>query len=159
MHVLNRLFPRQIDNTYRGHTLAIWLLALVALGKAIQGTESILNTRSVFENADGLSLDRFDPMGGALVLSLFALLGLYLLIVPALSALALIRYRAMIPLMYLMLLLLYGASRLVQLLHPVPRTDAHPVGYYVNLVLLGLMLVGFVLSLLNRPAVQGATSP
>ena len=152
--MLTRLFPRQIDNAYRGHKLAIWILALVALLKAVQGVQSIFNTRSVMENADGLSLAHFDPNGAALLLSLFALLGLYLLVVPALSALALIRYRAMIPLIYLMLLLLYGASRLVQLLHPVPRADAHPIGFYVNLAILGLTVLGFVLSLLNRPAVR-----
>lgn len=151
--MLTRLFPRQIDNAYRGHKVAIWILALVVLLKAIQGVQSIFNTRSVMENADGLSLAHFDPSGAALLLSLFALLGLYLLIVPALSALALIRYRAMIPLIYLMLLLLYGASRLVQLLHPVPRADAHPIGFYVNLVILGLTVLGFLLSLMNRPAV------
>lgn len=157
--MLSRLFPRQIDNAYRGHKLAIWLLALVVFLKAIQGVQSIFNTRSVMENADGLSLANFDATGTALLLSLFALLGLYLLIVPLLSALAMIRYRAAIPLMYLILLLLYGVSRLVQLLHPVPRADAHPVGYYVNLAILGLTLLGFVLSLLNRPGVRGPTSP
>ena len=150
--MLTRLFPKQIDNAYRGHWLAIWLLGLVVLMKAVQGVESILNTRNTMENADGLSLAKLDPTIAALLISLFALLGLYLLIVPALSALALIRYRAMIPLIYLMLLLLYGASRLVQLLHPVPRADAHPIGFYVNLVILGLTVLGFLLSLMNRPA-------
>ena len=150
--MLARLFPRQIDNTFRGHWLAIWLLALVSLLKAVQGVESMLNTRNTMENADGLSFANFDPTGAALLMSLFALLGLYLLILPSLSALVLIRYRAMIPIVYLLFLLLYGANRLVQLLHPVPRAETHPVGFYVNLVILGLMVLGFVLSLLNRPA-------
>ena len=150
--MLTRLFPKQIDNAYRGHKVAIWLLAIVVLLKAIQGVQSIFNTRSVMENADGLSLANIDSTGAALLLSLFALLGLYFLIVPLLSALILIRYRAMIPLMYLTLLLLYGGSRLVQWLHPVLRAEAYPIGFYVNLVILVLMLLGFVLSLLNRTA-------
>ena len=153
--MLSRLFPKQIDNAYRGHWLAIWLLALVVLMKAVQGVESIVNTRSVISGADGISLAAFSASGADLFMSLFALLGLYLLIVPLLSGLVLIRYRAMIPIMYLMLLLLYGGSRLVQLLHPVVRADARPVGFYVNLIILALTLIGFGLSLLNtRPGPQ-----
>lgn len=39
--MLDRLLPRRIDNDYRGHGLALWLLALVVLVQAGQGLMSI----------------------------------------------------------------------------------------------------------------------
>jgi hypothetical protein len=35
--VLGRIFPKQLDNNYRGHALAIWLLVPVVLMKLIIG--------------------------------------------------------------------------------------------------------------------------
>ncbi len=152
--MLERIFPKQFDNTYRGHLAAIWLLALVVLVKAIQGTQSIVNTRAVMTNADGLSLDSLSTANAETFMALFALLGLYLLVLPLQSLVVLIRYRAMIPFMYLMLLAIYGGGRLVYLLHPVTRADARPVGFYVNLAILAVTLIGFGLSLMNRPGAE-----
>ena len=155
--MLNRIFPKQFDNSYRGHWLAIWLFALVVLLKATQGVESIINTRNVVANADGISLDGFSAAGVETFLALFAILGLYVLVIPLQSLLVLIRYRAMIPFMYLLLLILYASNRGVLLLHPIVRSAApamgfggHPIGYYVNFVILVMTLIGFVLSLIGK---------
>ena len=61
--MFNRIFPKQIDNNYRGHWLAIWALLLVVVLKAIQGVESIVNTREVATTADGISLDGLGAVG------------------------------------------------------------------------------------------------
>ena len=155
--MLGRIFPKQIDNNYRGHWLAIWLLLLVVALKATQGVESIGNTRDVATTADGISLDGFTAAGTDLVLGLFALLGLYLLVIPLQSLLVLIRYRAMIPLMYLYLLIVYAGGRMIALMHPIPRSGdqamgfaGHPIGFHVNLAILGVTLIGFALSLYNK---------
>ena len=152
--MLSRIFPKQIDNNYRGHRLAIWLFALVVLLKATQGVESIVNTRSVVTTADGISLDGFSAAGADVVVALFALLGLYLLVIPLQSVVVLIRYRAMIPFMYLLLLIVYAGNRVVLLMHPIVRSAdtsmgfaGHPIGFYVNLAILAMTLIGFVLSL------------
>src|SRR5438105_15455690 len=48
--MLDRLFPKTFDNTYRGHWLGIWIFTAVALVKAVQGVNSIIITRMVATN-------------------------------------------------------------------------------------------------------------
>jgi hypothetical protein len=66
-----------------------------------------------------------------------------------LGVLALIRYRAMIPLMYVLFLVEYFAKKWIQLVKPIARTGTPPATY-VNLVLIALLLTGLVLSLWRR---------
>src|SRR5579859_2744885 len=105
-----RVFPRQIDNNFRGYRLAIWLLGFYALIKILQGTVSVFNTASTAIGADGIPLDTFSQAARATVVSMFALLGLNLLVLPLQAFLVLVRYRAMIPMMYLMMLILNLSS-------------------------------------------------
>ena len=67
----------------------------------------------------------------------------------------LIRYRALVPLMFALLLLYQLSRKLILYYLPIPRTGTPPVSA-INLVILGLMIVGLVLSL-RRPA--GLRSP
>lgn len=148
--MLDRIFPKSFDNGYRGHRLAIWIFGAIVLVKTMQGVNSIILTRLVATNADGIPLDSFNAAGVQTVLALFALLGFYLLVLPVLSVVVLIRYRAMIPFMYLMLLFVQLGARLVLLAKPVVRTSEMPVGLYVNLAIFALTLIGFGLSLLSQ---------
>jgi hypothetical protein len=148
--MVDRLFPKSFDNVYRGHWLAIWIFGAVVLAKAMQGVNSIIMPRLVATNADGIPLDSFNAAGAQTVLALFALLGFYLLVLPVQSVVVLIRYRAMIPFMYLMLLFVQLGSRVLFLLHPAVRTSTMPAGLAVNLAILALTLMGFALSLLSK---------
>ena len=147
--MFSRIFPKQIDNNYRGHWLAIWLFALVVLLKATQGVESIVNTRSVVTTADGISLDGFSAAGADVVVALFALLGLYLLVIPLQSVVVLIRYRAMIPLMYVLIVVDYLGHRGIGWMKPIVRIGT-PSGSFLNVALFALSVVGLALSLRGR---------
>lgn len=155
--MLGRVFPRQFDNTYRGHWLAIWILVPVLLLELTIGANSIINTRSVAMGADGIPLDRFGAEAATTVISLFALLGLCRLLFALLGVIVLILYRAMIPFIYLLLLVLQLGSKALLLLHPAIRSIGHnsTAGSTVILVLIGMLLTGFVLSLLGRPDSEG----
>ena len=65
--MLNRLLPRQVDNTYRGYKLALWLFALVVLVKVAMSVNSIFNGHTVASSADGIPLDTFTPAGAQAV--------------------------------------------------------------------------------------------
>jgi hypothetical protein len=157
--MLGRLFPRSFDNNYRGHWLAMACLGFVAFAKAAQGLESLLNTSETMVRADGIPLASYGAGAAETAVEMFALLGMYLLVVPLLSLVALIRYRTTIPLMLLTLLLEQAGSRVVASIHSMSRSGGyggHPIGFYVNLALLGLTLAGFALSLAQKPAAAEA---
>ncbi len=151
--MLSRIFPRQFDNaSYRGHWLAVWLFGVVTFMKAAQAIASLVDSRDTLTTGDGIPLDSYSGGSAEVVLALFAVGSLYLLMLPLQSVVVLIRYRAMIPFMYLLLLILNAGSRVLWLMHPIVRSDAHPIGSIVNLAITAMTLIGFVLSLRNRPA-------
>ncbi|HZA55841.1 MAG TPA: hypothetical protein VE616_16445, partial [Candidatus Udaeobacter sp.] len=105
--MLDRIFPQQFDNNYRGHKLALWLFALLVLMKLGISLSSILDTYNVVRSADGIPIDTFTSGGAEAVVSVTTLLGLSHFLLASLGVLALVRYRAMIPLMYVLLLAEY----------------------------------------------------
>ena len=148
--MLNLLLPQRIDNSHRGHKLALWLFGLVVFMKTSIGLGTIFNGRHAAVQADGIPLDSFTPAGAQAVVSFFAIWGLGQAMIGLLCILALVRYRAMVPLLFSLLLLEHLSRKLILLVLPIPRTGNTP-GTYINLVLLGLMIVGLVLSLWNQP--------
>lgn len=148
--MLERILPRTLDNTFRGRPLALWLLAPVVLVKTGIALGALFNGRTAAQSADGIPLDRFGGGGAEAVVTLFAVWGLAQLVPSLFGILALTRYRALVPLMFVVLLVEHLARRWIFLVKPIARTGAPP-GPYINLTLLALMAVGLVLSLWRRP--------
>jgi hypothetical protein len=149
--MLEQILPRTIDNTYRGRNAALWVLALVVFSKTAMSLNSIFNGRYVASRADGIPLETYTPAGAQAVVSLFAIWGLAHLVICALCVIALVRYRAMVPLLLTLLLVEHVARRAILWAMPIAKTGASP-GFGVNLVLLGLILAGLILSLRSRAA-------
>lgn len=147
--MLSCIFPTQVDNNYRGSRLAIWFLVPIILLRGLIGFNSIFFARSVATSADGVPLDSFTPAAAGTVLALFALLGLFSLLLALLGVVVLVRYRAMIPFLYLFLLIQEVGNKAVLLAYPVTRSASSgmPAGSIVVFTILAMTLLGFVLSL------------
>ena len=146
--MLGLLFPAQIDNTYRGHKLALWLFGLVVLAKLAIGFGSVFNTYRAASGADGIPLDTYPAAAAQAVMSLFALLGWLHIVLGVICIVVLIRYRAMVPLMLALLILEYLGRRAILMLMPIERGVTS--GTFINLAILAVMIVALVLSLWNR---------
>lgn len=147
--MLERLLPRRLDNDYRGRRVALWLFAIVLFVKTGIALSTIFNGRVAAESADGIPLASFGPAAADTVLALFAIWGVAYLVISAIGVLALVRYRAMVPLMFLLLTLEYLAKKVVLLALPIARTGPAP-GAPINVALLALMIAGLALSLWPR---------
>lgn len=155
--MLNRIFPRQFDNAYRGHWLGLWLFVPVVLLKATQGAAVVFDTRNSLISADGIPLESYGAAAGETVVALSALVGFFLLSIAVLGAVALIRYRAMIPFMFLVQLIVQLGGWVLREVNPIARAAetslgfaGHPVGFWVNIGILAATAIGFALSLRNR---------
>lgn len=157
--MLSRIFPRQIDNSYRGHRLAIWILGLVLAGRLAVGINGTFNTRFVAMSADGIPLDSYGAAAADTVAALFALVAFLNLPLGLQGIAVLIRWRAMIPFMYLLLLFQSIASKIILYAHPLARSGVSTaqIGSAFLYGLLALTVIGFVLSLVHR-SVAGGTS-
>lgn len=150
MTLLNRLFPKQVDNRFDGYRAALWLLGLFVALKLAMGVNSIFNTAPVAAGADGIPLDSFGPAAARQVLILFALTSLGQLMLALVALAVLIRYRAMVPFIYLVLIGESLARRLIVQSYDVARPASTPVGWYINIGLIAMLTIGLLLSLMPR---------
>jgi len=147
--VFNRLFPAHADNAYRGHKLALVILGLLLLIKGAISLGSIFNGYNAASSADGIPIDTYTPAGAQTVVALFALIGQANFIITLIGVIVLARYRSLVPLMFLLLLIQQVSRKLILELLPIVRTGAPP-GTGINLAILGLIVIGFALSLWSR---------
>lgn len=145
----DQLLPARADNTYQGHTAALYLLALVLFMKGGIGLGTIFHGHTAAVDGDGIPLATFGAGGAQAFLSLFAAWGLAQVTIVALGVIVLARYRSLVPLMFVVLLAEHLLRRMIFLVMPIPREGAPP-GLYINLVIITVMLVGLVLSLRQR---------
>jgi len=157
--MLDRLFPKVIDNDYRGWWLAVWMLAPLILLKLVMGINVAglnpwVSNRQVAIGADGLALDSYGPEAASVVMFMFASWGLMLLVLSLLGLLVLARYRAMIPLMYLLLGMEQFGRKAIALAQPIVKAAAKSDGlspaFLINSGFMAVLLIGFILSLTPR---------
>jgi hypothetical protein len=151
--MLERLLPQSLDNTYRGHVLALWLFGLIAFMKGLQSVSIMFAGQSTASGADGIPLATFPPAIAQTVLSVFAQGSVWRLTFCLLCFVVLARYRRAVPLMLLFFVLNYLAAQAMLYVVPLVRVGT-PVGPVVNLVLFSLMVVALALSLWPRTSKQ-----
>jgi len=153
--MLSRLFPKAFDNAYRGHWLAIWILVPIVLLKLamafnVAGLNPWVTSRFVIQNADGIPIDTFGAEAASVVVFLFASWGLGLLTLSLLGVIVLLRYRAMTPLMCLLLTIEQVGRKLIAYFSPIIRpteTDGVSFGALINWGLSAGLVIALILSL------------
>ncbi len=144
-----RLLPKTVDNRYSGHPLALWMFvpitvvtigrSLVHMFKADGGAQSIAT----------IPLDSYSQAAAAAVVLIFALWGLQQLLAGLVYVAVLLRYRALLPFMYLLLLLEYAGRMGLGIWKPMV-TLSRPPGARFNFAMIALASVMLVLSLRDR---------
>jgi hypothetical protein len=159
--MLSRLFPKQIDNNYQGYKLAIWLLVLLLLFKTSISVNAVnwnplMTSGEVLQRADGIPLDTFSANAADAAVLLFAVWGVTHLVLNLLGFIALVRYRTMIPLIYLLMAIDHIGRKAAAEAFPIVRVNDGTVGVPVNLILIALLLIGFGMSLTTPRKLEGA---
>ncbi len=147
--ILDRLLPRRIDNAYQGSNIALWILGLLIAVRTMQSVMLLVNGRSIVQSADGVPLETYPAAAAQTILALFALSAVSRLVISLICVVVLVRYRRAVPLMFLLLLVTYAAGQLVGRVVPIVRVGQPPAAV-MNLTLLGLTVIGLVLSLWKR---------
>ena len=138
------LFPRAADNRFPGRRPGLWLFALMPL-KIAMGLNVMINAPSVARSADGVPVESFGAAARAAFSFVFAAWGLGQLVLGLASLVVLLRYRSLIPLMFLALLGEQLGRMGLRLYWPVDRIPTAP-GTDINVALSVVMVLGFALS-------------
>ena len=147
--ILSRLFPARVDKTYQGSKIALWILGLLIAVRTMQSVMILVNGYSIAQSADGIPLETCPAAAAQTIVALFTLSGVNRLVISLICVVVLVRYRRAMPLMFLLLLVTYSAGQLVGRIVPIVRVGQPPAAI-VNLTLLGLTIIGLVLSLWKR---------
>jgi hypothetical protein len=144
--MLNLLLPREVDNRYEGNKLA--LLAFIPL-VGVTIARSLIHIFRADGGAQSIAtipLDSYAPAAASAVITVFGLWGLSQLLLGLLYLVVLLRYRALVPLMYLTMLIEYLGRIGIGLLKPL-ETLQRPPGARLNLAMVALATLMLTLSL------------
>jgi hypothetical protein len=153
--MFGRLFPKEFDNTYRGHGLALVILGLLLFVRLTQTGIGLVDPVPVIRGPDGILFDTFNAPAQATFIYVFRVLCFLNIIVCLIGVLALARYRAMVPLIYLVLLVLLAGQGVIRLLYPIARAPEAPGGIIV-FAMLAVTLLGCLLSVLDARKKQAS---
>ena len=156
--MLERLFPKRLDNDYRGHPLALWLFVPITIVTLVRSCIHIFAPDGGAQSIATIPLDAMTENGAAAVILSFALWGLSQLLLGLVYVVVLWRYRALVPLMYVLLFLEYAGRLALGRWKPIMTLETPP-GATGNFVMIGLSLVLLALALRQRGAGSQAAAP
>ncbi|MEO2168711.1 MAG: hypothetical protein ABGY42_11430 [bacterium] len=147
--MLDRILPSLAGNDYRGHRLGLWLFWPITLLTIVRSCIHVFRVDGGAQSIATIPLDTFTQGGGAAVVTVFALWGLSQLLLGLVYLVVLLRYRALIPLMYLLLLLEYLGRAAIGAMKPILTMETPP-GARFGTVMIVLSFAGLVLSLRSK---------
>ncbi len=147
--MLNRIFPQTVGNQLRGYSIALWLFIPITLMRVAISLVHIFRSDGGAQSISTIPLDSYPPGAAQNVIGLFARMGLDQLMFGLLCVVVLLRYRALIPLIYAMIVLQYVAERGIATLKPLSLAGTSGASAPA-LVLLLLSIAGLALSLLGK---------
>jgi hypothetical protein len=157
--MLSLLFPKVIDNKYRGQWLALVLfvpvlLLKIMMGFNVAGFNPTIEVRDILQNIDGIPLDTYSTAAATDLVYFANAWGLSLFTIGLVGLIALIRYRAMIPIAILLLTVEQVGRKAMSIaesgLGIGPDMSA---GNIINWALSAALVLALVLSIMRRRTV------
>lgn len=144
--MLKRLFPPQANNHYQGPAIALWFFVLITLFTLVRSCLHIFLPDGGAQSIATIPLNSFTPNGAASVILLMSLWGLSQLLMGLFYLVVLWRYRTLIPLMYLLIILEYVGRMLLMHFKPIHITGTAP-GHIGDFIMVPLAFLLLILSL------------
>ncbi|AHE66889.1 hypothetical protein [Legionella oakridgensis] len=147
--MLDRLFPRALNNNYQGYAIAKWIFYLITLITIVRSLLHMFLPDGGAQSIATIPLNTFTSNGAATVILIFALWGASQLLMAVVYLAVIWRYQAWIPFMYLLIFLEYSFRMFFMHVKPVHITGTAP-GHVADYVMVPLALVMLVLSLQRK---------
>lgn len=149
MPLLSTLLPQPITDNYPGHPLAQWALVAMTALTVGRSLAHIFLVDGGAQSVATIPLDAYPPAASAVIIGMFAQWGLSQLLLGLLYALALWRYRSLIPLMWSFVLVEWTGWLLLGLYKPIDTAGTAP-GAIGNVIFPAVASVMLVLSLCRQ---------
>jgi hypothetical protein len=156
--MLDRVLPARLDNRYRGHPVGLWLFVPITFVKVSQSLTHLLKHDGGAQSISTIPLDTYPATAAQNIIGLFARLGLEQILLASIFVLVLFRYRALIPLMYIIIVAHFVGGKIVAQIKPLALAGTSGVSTPF-LVLAILSVIGLILSLIGRGYAEQADRP
>jgi hypothetical protein len=159
--MLSLLFPKVIDNKYRGQWLALVLfvpvlLLKIMMGFNVAGFNPTIEVRDILQNIDGIPLDTYSTAAATDLVYFANAWGLSLFTIGLVGLIALIRYRAMIPIAILLLTVEQVGRKAMSIAESGLRIGPDmTAGNIINWALSVALVLALVLSIMRRRMAEG----
>lgn len=143
------IFPKQINNTYTGHPIALYTFYIIIFITIVRSLIHILVPDGGAQSIATIPLDTYSVESANTVIFMFGLWGISQLLLGILFLIITIRYKALIPLMYLFIFTEYSLRLIFGFFKPITLTGVAPggIGNYVFIILSILL---FILSMKTK---------
>lgn len=154
--IIHRIFPKDLNNHYSGKKIALYVFYALTVFTLWRSQHHLFSADGGAQSIATIPLDTFSDNGAAAVIGVFGLWGLSQLIIGMIYLVVSLRYRAMVPLMYLLMFVEYFVrAAYFPIFKPIPTAGTAP-GAVGNLPLIVLSLIMLVLSLLPSKGARTA---
>jgi hypothetical protein len=160
--MVSLLFPKMIDNKYRGQWLALVffvpvLLIKLAMGFNVAGINPAIEVHDILQDVDGIPLDTYSTAAVTDLIFFANAWGLSLLTICLVGVIAIIRYRSMIPIAILLLTVEQVGRKAMSIAESgLGMGPDMSVGNIINWALSVALLLALVLSTTRRRTVSAS---
>ena len=141
-----KVLPKEINNTYQGRKIALYLFYFFTIMTVVRSLIHVFAPDGGAQTIATIPLDSFSNEGASAVILIFSLWGLSQLIMGMFYVIVGLRYKSLIPLMYLFILFEYVMRLILGVLKPIETTGTAP-GAIINFIFPPLVIILFLLSL------------
>lgn len=142
------LLPNKAGNDFKGYKFTEYVFLIITLISLIR---SLIHLFAPDGGASSIATIDLNIEGGDIIIGVFALWGSSQLLMAFVFLIVYFRYKNMIPLMYLIIIIEYSLRIIIGFLKPIETTGIAP-GAIGNLIILPLALIMLYFSLSSRDA-------
>lgn len=144
---IEKILPKHIDNTYDGNKIALYVFYVITVITLWRSQHHVFTPDGDAQTIATIPLDTFSKAGAQAVIGAFSLWGLSQLIIAILYVIVGIRYRALVPLMYLLIIFEYTIrATYIPAFKAIPTAGTAP-GAISNLPMIIIAFVMLILSI------------
>ena len=147
--MLEKMFPKQLNNDYAGSLIARWVFVLLTAVTLVRSLIHIFSPDGGAQSIVTIPLDSFTSDGAAAVILTFSLWGLSQFLIGIIYIVVLWRYQALIPFMYLLIIIEYSMRIVLGFLKPIETAGTAP-GAIGNFIIVPFTAIMLFLSLRKR---------
>jgi len=153
--ILTGIFPAQGNNDYRGHPVALLLFIPLTLVTIARSFIHIFKEDGGAQTIATIPLDSYPSGAAGAIVTIFALWGLAQLALGLFYLVVTLRYRTLLPCMYLLVFFEYISRHIIILYHPIETIGTAP-GSLINLYIAPAALVLMFLALPKKPGIENS---